>query len=141
LKFAQQSGFDPLVPDNWYYVPAAEIRRIKHAKSMLQYYNGSVVKALTHLFPTVNFDTSKFLFLPKNFWQEAKNRRDFFTNFAADNNFDPLLPDNWYKISPAQLKQAKYADAVLRNEQNTYSGALINLFPAIGLDRSKFVQF
>lgn len=33
-----------------------------------------------------------------NDWTEVANQRKFFDNFAKENNFDPLNPDNWYKV-------------------------------------------
>eukprot|EP00026_Physarum_polycephalum_P001891 Phypoly_transcript_01894.p1 GENE.Phypoly_transcript_01894~~Phypoly_transcript_01894.p1 ORF type:complete len:789 (+),score=99.81 Phypoly_transcript_01894:138-2369(+) len=138
LQFSKQAGFDPLVPENWYSVPAEEIRKIQHAKSMLYYYGGSVVRALLHLFPTVKFDPSKFLFLPKTFWQDPTNRRNFFIDFADRHNFDPLLPSNWYRVSLLQLQQTKYFATILKHERAALPHALVNLFPDIGLDLRKF---
>ena len=29
-------------------------------------------------------------------WNEAENRRALFDKYAKENNFDPLIPENWY---------------------------------------------
>jgi hypothetical protein len=31
-------------------------------------------------------------------WQESKNRRNFFENYALENGFDPLIAANWYSL-------------------------------------------
>ena len=36
-------------------------------------------------------------------WQYSVNRRQFFETYAADNNFDPLVADNWYRQSREQI--------------------------------------
>jgi hypothetical protein len=28
-------------------------------------------------------------------WKDPENRRKFFEDFARENNFDPLIPENW----------------------------------------------
>lgn len=35
------------------------------------------------------------------------NRVKFFTRFAIENGFDPLLPDNWYKIKHVSVLETK----------------------------------
>lgn len=32
-------------------------------------------------------------------WKESARRREFFERYAKDNNFDPLIPENWYNIN------------------------------------------
>ena len=34
------------------------------------------------------------------YWDSAKNRRRLFDRIAEENMFDPLLPENWYSLSP-----------------------------------------
>jgi hypothetical protein len=38
--------------------------------------------------------TYPFFEAPK--WQEVGKRRKFFENYAKENGFDPLSPENWY---------------------------------------------
>jgi hypothetical protein len=37
-------------------------------------------------------------------WQDTAKRREFFVDFAAENNFDPLIAEEWYKILPEALE-------------------------------------
>jgi hypothetical protein len=42
-----------------------------------------------------------------NYWDSATNRRAFFEQFAVFNGFDPLIAENWYKISKNMICEAK----------------------------------
>jgi hypothetical protein len=94
--------------------------------SILRYHNNSVATALVALFPETKFDQNKlklkskilntlFLCLLFNFlfyfcvasWPDTKARRKFFETYAKENNFDPLLPENWYAQSKQQLTSTK----------------------------------
>lgn len=35
------------------------------------------------------------------------NRRNFLTNFAKSNKFDPLDVNNWYKVKPGHITAEK----------------------------------
>lgn len=35
----------------------------------------------------------------ENYWQDKKNRRKFFENFAREKGFDPLDSHSWYSVS------------------------------------------
>jgi hypothetical protein len=37
------------------------------------------------------------------YWNNAAARRKFFEDYAKENGFDPLDPNNWYKISRYKL--------------------------------------
>jgi hypothetical protein len=102
----------------------------------LDYYDGSYVKAISHLFPEIQFDITKFAYPPsmrlslcakpllifkktiyktKNvitfyeeyLWADLQKRRRFFENFAKDNGFDPLVATNWYGVSQERILSAK----------------------------------
>lgn len=81
-------------------------------------YNKNVTKALLNVFQDINLDQSllwtpgmtlsrslfffSYILLISLFyyycpeWHEQSRRRQFFEDFAGDNNFDPLDPNNWY---------------------------------------------
>ncbi len=42
-------------------------------------------------------------FLIENYWKSAENQRHFFIEFATHNGFDPLLPENWDKITKKDI--------------------------------------
>ena len=66
---------------------------------VLRYFGRSIIMALRYLFPDVDLDDSKFLrVLPKR-----KRAKTFFAMFAQQHKFDPLNPENWYKVKPYTL--------------------------------------
>ena len=40
-------------------------------------------------------------------YQNSGSRRRFFEFFAKANEFDPLIPDNWYNVSSANIVKHK----------------------------------
>lgn len=78
----------------------------------MSYHKGSVAKALVDLFPDIGIERKKmwpkcmlfylfFLFnsidvISSAAWHEAKYRRKFFEIYAKENEFDPLIAQNWY---------------------------------------------
>jgi len=39
----------------------------------------------------------------KGYWKEMQNRIQFFVEFAKEQGFDPLVPDNWYNVTQKQI--------------------------------------
>jgi hypothetical protein len=37
-----------------------------------------------------------WFFRSADFWDKVENQRKLFENYARDNEFNPLIPDNWY---------------------------------------------
>jgi hypothetical protein len=89
-------------------------------------------------------------------WQDIGNRRQFFENFAKENGFDPLIPENWY-LPPYETFEHQKAGTstvpssvitnhcdlqgikgVLAYHNGRISRALLDLFPNIGLVESQF---
>ena len=46
---------------------------------------------------------------PKAYWtsEKGKNMRLMLENFAKSNNFDPLVPDNWYSMTIQDFSRMK----------------------------------
>jgi len=42
---------------------------------------------------------------PKGFWREIINRKKFFSDFAAAMQFDPLVAENWAKVTNTQFRE------------------------------------
>lgn len=41
--------------------------------------------------------------IPRSFWNQEANRRKFFIDFAKKMGFDPLVPENWNRVTKSQL--------------------------------------
>lgn len=92
------------------------------------------------------------------FWTKPENRRLFFDEFAKSRGFDPLLASNWYDfISDDFIKikvciclfllfhtyvfilfLLKGGSGVLKHYDGSYSQALLDVYPFIGLEALKF---
>jgi len=132
--FAKENGFDPRIPDNWYKVSGPEIYSRKGYSFIHIDHKGSWSKALMHIYPDIGLDHDKFSSISKRYWAEAGNRKGFFDNFALENNFDPLVPENWHTLPIAQIKSAKRARSVLKYYQGNVRRALLGVYPNIGLN-------
>eukprot|EP00026_Physarum_polycephalum_P002139 Phypoly_transcript_02143.p1 GENE.Phypoly_transcript_02143~~Phypoly_transcript_02143.p1 ORF type:complete len:817 (+),score=78.77 Phypoly_transcript_02143:221-2671(+) len=139
VTFAESKGFNPLIPDPWYSISYEMVYAHKGGPSVLTYYNGNVKSALLHLFPDVAFDHFKFA-TSRNFWEDSKNKREFFDKFARDRGFDPLLPANWYSLSLQEILATEKARRLLNQYKNDLSRALMDIYPDIGFSGDKFLH-
>jgi hypothetical protein len=89
---------------------------------MLEHYHGVCRPPLSY----ISFDSARFIRNPSTLfsavffshylfaffiyieyhWREAKNTRSFLDNFATEHQFDPLIAENWYRVSTLALKKA-----------------------------------
>jgi len=90
-----------------------------------------------NLFPEISFDVTKFRSNNRH-WHDATIRRGFLETFAETRRFDPLIPENWYSITPAQFCAQKKSSSVLSYHGGSLSNALIDLFPEVKFDHSRF---
>eukprot|EP00026_Physarum_polycephalum_P000368 Phypoly_transcript_00368.p1 GENE.Phypoly_transcript_00368~~Phypoly_transcript_00368.p1 ORF type:complete len:1106 (+),score=136.69 Phypoly_transcript_00368:1680-4997(+) len=137
-RFAAKNGFDPLIATNWYNLNRAKIIKDPDSGGVLNYYNGSISKALMHLFPDIGLDPLSFANAPKNIWENVCNVRRWFENFATQRGFDPLHVAEWYQIKTEDITSVKGGWAILNKHGASMSQAIINTFPDIGLDRLLF---
>eukprot|EP00026_Physarum_polycephalum_P000662 Phypoly_transcript_00663.p1 GENE.Phypoly_transcript_00663~~Phypoly_transcript_00663.p1 ORF type:complete len:1097 (+),score=133.55 Phypoly_transcript_00663:927-4217(+) len=141
-SFARSRNFDPLIADNWHKTKSKTISAVKHARSVLAYYNGSYVTAVTSIYPDIGIDRNKFSTLPSNYWRDPMNRRNFFDALAKKHGFDPLIRENWYKVSGRKIRKSKGGETILKFYNDQVGEALLQLYPDIGLepDHLKFSE-
>eukprot|EP00026_Physarum_polycephalum_P001669 Phypoly_transcript_01671.p1 GENE.Phypoly_transcript_01671~~Phypoly_transcript_01671.p1 ORF type:complete len:1064 (+),score=159.93 Phypoly_transcript_01671:260-3193(+) len=72
-----------------------------------------------------------------NDWSVSGSHRKFFDNYASENNFDPLVPENWYKVERKDIME-KGAGLIGGHYKRSISDALMANYPDIGLDPGKF---
>jgi len=136
-QFAKERGVEPLIPENWYRITSDMLLQSKGASRIQHLYKG-FAEALTLSYPDIGLDKTKFTILPRYYWRDLDNQRQFFLDYAQKKGFDPLVPANWYKISAPELLLAKSAGVMLVHNKGSYVDALMKLFPTIGLERFKF---
>ncbi len=70
------------------------------------------------------------------YWRNIDNRRNFFIEFAAHMGFDPLVPENWDKLSHKEVV-APGRGTFIGSYYSSVSQALMDVFPNIGQVRNK----
>eukprot|EP00026_Physarum_polycephalum_P001205 Phypoly_transcript_01206.p1 GENE.Phypoly_transcript_01206~~Phypoly_transcript_01206.p1 ORF type:complete len:647 (+),score=92.12 Phypoly_transcript_01206:1465-3405(+) len=105
--FAKRKGFDPLMPENWYPIMAKDLPNpgIFHSHGEFK----SLRNAVQKLYPEIEIDPTKWR---KYYWSSLKHQKQHFDEYACSNNFDPLVPENWYPlqakmITPAELRNGR----------------------------------
>jgi len=71
-------------------------------------------------------------------WHTLSRQEAFFNEIAIRHSFDPLLPQNWYKLSRNVILSAKGGHSVLAQYRGSYVKALMCVYPSIGLEEQKF---
>lgn len=137
-KFARINNMDPLVVDSWYTL-AHKFLKLKIAKTLLARFKGSFINAVKKTFPELTFDETKFHIAPRNFWKSIQNKRNFMIKFAAHKGFDPLVPENWYTVTPQEFMTSRAARTLLR--YTSFPAAIQNAFPEIGIQSARFSDY
>jgi len=140
LDFARLRNFDSLVPSNWYTIVEKDILAANNGTKILQYYKGNFIEALLELFPNIGLRMSEFNEAPCSYSAHNEADRKFFENFAREQNFDPLLPENWYSVPSSKILNSMGAKEILLHYKKSKIKALIDVFPEIGLQKTKFIN-
>eukprot|EP00026_Physarum_polycephalum_P005484 Phypoly_transcript_05519.p1 GENE.Phypoly_transcript_05519~~Phypoly_transcript_05519.p1 ORF type:complete len:450 (+),score=67.80 Phypoly_transcript_05519:184-1350(+) len=80
---------------------------------------------------------------PRGYWtgDGNKNIRKFLDDLARSKNLDPLIADTWYKIPLRELRfQERGKPWPLFHYSASCVKALLDIYPDIGLDESKFTS-
>eukprot|EP00026_Physarum_polycephalum_P001151 Phypoly_transcript_01152.p1 GENE.Phypoly_transcript_01152~~Phypoly_transcript_01152.p1 ORF type:complete len:1060 (-),score=94.29 Phypoly_transcript_01152:294-3473(-) len=137
--YAKKHGFDPLSAKSWYNQQTHRIVAEKGAYTVIAYHKRSVSKALCDLFPNIGLESVRHD--TPVAWHDIKaNRRNFFINYAKQNAFDHLVPENWYIQPRHKILTVKGAASVIYHHDNSLAKALLDLFPNIGLEKSKLAK-
>jgi len=126
--FARSKKFNPFDAEKWYSVSRREIIAAGGI-SVLQYYDGSHIKALVKLYPELALKKGNFL--------TSKQGRKFFDAFAKSKNFNPLDAKMWYSVTSEEISRAGRR-GLLRFYDGSHIRALVRLYPELMLKRGNF---
>jgi len=137
----QRSFLDDLVKksnispqDALYKISRLDIAK-KGGWGLLAKYNGSRIKLIQSVYPEYKFDISKFGVVPRNYWKDMTNQRNFMDQVAKTLHIKSL--DDWNRVSVAQFCKMKGLGLLQR-----YSGSLVKALRAIYPENSwKSYQF
>jgi len=135
--FARTKKFDPLDAEKWYSVTYNEIIRFG-GKGLLDYYNGSHIKALMKLYPELVLKKENF-FKSNKGWKASENQRKFFDGFAKSQKFNPLDAEKWYSVTHNEIIRAG-GGTLLNYYNGSHIKALVKLYPELMLKRMKFFK-
>eukprot|EP00026_Physarum_polycephalum_P000822 Phypoly_transcript_00823.p1 GENE.Phypoly_transcript_00823~~Phypoly_transcript_00823.p1 ORF type:complete len:527 (-),score=83.80 Phypoly_transcript_00823:937-2517(-) len=139
-NYAKTHSFDPLSAESWHNQSVEAILSSKGASRVILYHDNSLAKALADLFPNIDLDKTKFEH-SQPMLHYSGNRRRFFENYAREHGFDPLVADNWYSQPPSRFLSLPGGKSVLVYYKYSVPTALLDLFPNIGLRKSKFMYY
>jgi hypothetical protein len=89
--------------DDWYAVDVNTVT--SELNFIVNYYNGSLYKALKELYPQHDWNPLKFSNVPKGYWQNpntAKHFHSLFRKWKKQHNIQRLR--DWYQLPPEQVK-------------------------------------
>eukprot|EP00026_Physarum_polycephalum_P003775 Phypoly_transcript_03789.p1 GENE.Phypoly_transcript_03789~~Phypoly_transcript_03789.p1 ORF type:complete len:743 (+),score=94.75 Phypoly_transcript_03789:50-2278(+) len=128
--FAKKHKFDPLNNSKWYLFTRDDLMREKGG-AFLNYYGGSMIKAVTDVFPNVRFDEVAFKRTKNKYWHVKENRRKFLQKFAAKKGFNVTQASRWYKITQQEIIEEKGGISFLNQYGLSLRKALLDLYPDI----------
>lgn len=88
--------------DDWYNVNSTDLEQYG-ARTVTSFYQSSLHKALSEIYPEHPWLPWKFKTVPQNFWKDMKNQRAFMDWAAAQLHVDSM--DKWYSIKNADVKK------------------------------------
>jgi len=135
--FATSNHFNPLDAENWYSVAYKEIVKAG-GQRLLEYYNGSHIKALVKLYPELNLKKGNF-FQSKEGWKAIRNQRNFFDAFATSKKFNPLDAKNWHSVTKNEIIRAG-GSSLLQYYSGSHIKALVKLYPELMLKKENFLK-
>eukprot|EP00026_Physarum_polycephalum_P004438 Phypoly_transcript_04457.p1 GENE.Phypoly_transcript_04457~~Phypoly_transcript_04457.p1 ORF type:complete len:692 (+),score=126.44 Phypoly_transcript_04457:282-2078(+) len=138
--FARARNLDPLKPESWYSVTAAQIEAVKHGYAVVKHYNRSVSSMLMDTYPDIGLEKSKFRNKPQKYWDKVSNQRILFEQLARDKGFDPLLASTWYSHRRDDFRLVTAAKHVME-KYDSYRHCVKTMFPELDLVDRFFVGF
>eukprot|EP00026_Physarum_polycephalum_P002439 Phypoly_transcript_02445.p1 GENE.Phypoly_transcript_02445~~Phypoly_transcript_02445.p1 ORF type:complete len:904 (+),score=143.32 Phypoly_transcript_02445:44-2755(+) len=137
-KFAREKGGDPLDPHFWYNLNSKEFKDVKGLRRFSRYER--YMKLIAYFFPELDLKKGKFLHAVSR-WSDKENRKKAMIRFATAHSFDPLTASNWYHVSLDALNAFDETRSMLAAHYNSkYIVALMDLFPELNLDPTKFTR-
>eukprot|EP00026_Physarum_polycephalum_P003134 Phypoly_transcript_03143.p1 GENE.Phypoly_transcript_03143~~Phypoly_transcript_03143.p1 ORF type:complete len:818 (+),score=151.04 Phypoly_transcript_03143:58-2511(+) len=73
-------------------------------------------------------------------WKDPKTHKEIFDKFAANQNFDPLIPENWYPIQASKFNAEVKGSLLAEYYNGSLIKALMSVYPNIGLKETHFQQ-
>ena len=91
--------------------------------------------------------------MQQNYWDDPAIHRNFFDELAKDMDFDPLVAENWYKMTHNTVIKKKVwristntrnniywqgGTSIIKHYEGSYIKALEKLYPEVSFSRDMF---
>jgi len=133
--FARSKNFNPSEAENWHSVTRGEILRAG-GSSLLNYHNGSHIKALVTIYPEIKENLLQL----KEGWKALGKQRAFFDEFARAKHLNPLDAEKWYSVSHTEILKAG-GESLIAYYNRSHIKALMVLYPELMLKEESFLLF
>src|SRR5688572_3840282 len=90
-------------------------------------YGGSLVKALLNIYPDYNWKVWKFDVIPKGFWKDMTNQRNFFDWVGGELNVK--TKEDWYKINSRDVTRKRDHKLLRKYYKDSLISALVTIYP------------
>eukprot|EP00026_Physarum_polycephalum_P004678 Phypoly_transcript_04700.p2 GENE.Phypoly_transcript_04700~~Phypoly_transcript_04700.p2 ORF type:complete len:186 (+),score=27.45 Phypoly_transcript_04700:799-1356(+) len=132
-KIARSQNLDPLKPSTWYNMDLKTISKFKGHKAIFVHYGG-YINSLLRVFSDIGLQASKFAKAPRYYYLNPQNRKEYLLNYAKTKKFDPLITENWYKLTSMEQKKLEGGHVLSEYYNHNLVLALDSLFPSLHID-------
>jgi hypothetical protein len=115
---------------------SADIHKRGGASLLNQHYKGSLIKALSVIYPEYQWDVSKFKKVPRNFWRDRQNQIDFFNSLAKELNIRNM--EEWSTVRSLDVRLKGGSTILGEYYSSSLTKALVSLFPGYKGGRQVF---
>jgi hypothetical protein len=91
------------------------------------HYGGSFMRALPHIYPEFDWHMWKFTQVPRRFWADPKNQREFMDWVFKDLDLQDM--SDWYKVSVTDVRQRGGWALLCMHFKGSLSRAIMSIYP------------
>lgn len=129
-EYAKEKRFDPLDIEMWHSVKKSDIMMKFGGPALLYHHNGSMLGALSHVYPDLQLKKEYFSKHSEVGWKNLQQQRKFFQEFAKCHRFDPLEIEKWESFSERDIRKAG-GGQILNFYKGSFKVALETLYPEL----------
>ena len=124
--------------EDWYSVKRQDIIQTG-GTGLLNRYNGYLSNALQHLLdPDLSWQTWKFDYVPKHFWSNPKNQRQYFDWFGITIGISK--PEDGYRIMVSDIMANHGSGIMFQVFHDSVSKAMVTVYPEYNWRMWRFNQ-
>jgi len=97
------SEFNNSEYEKWYAIKPSTIYEHGGRTLLIKYYNSSLYRLLTAVYPLFKFQPWKFTSLPRNIWKDPQHLKEAID--FLEKRFGIVEPNDWSRVSTAQLSE------------------------------------